>query len=110
MSERVDAFLLEDIIESIQNILQFTAGLDFEKFDSDTKTRHAVQHNFMIIGEAASRISESLKEKHPNIPWRSIKDFRNVIVHDYFGTDTAIIWEIIQNDLKELQKQIMELV
>jgi uncharacterized protein with HEPN domain len=67
MSERVDAFLLEDISESIQNILQFTEGMDFEQFDSDIKTRHAVQHNFMLIGEAASRISESLKQKHPNV-------------------------------------------
>jgi uncharacterized protein with HEPN domain len=108
MSERVDAFLLEDISESIQNILQFTEGMDFEQFDSDIKTRHAVQHNFMIIGEAAFRISESLKQKHPNVQWRSIKDFRNVIVHDYFGIDTAIIWEIIQNDLKDLMEHIKQ--
>jgi uncharacterized protein with HEPN domain len=109
MSERIDAYLLEDILESIQNIFQFTEGVDFEQFDSDLKTRHAVQHNFMIIGEASDRISEALKKANPGINWRDIKSFRNIIVHDYFGIDTHIVWEIIQNDLMELQNQIKQI-
>lgn len=109
MSERIDAFLLEDMLESIQNIFLFTEGLDFEQFDSDIKTRHAVQHNFMIIGEASDRISESLKKSYPIINWREIKAFRNIIVHDYFGIDTHIVWEIIKHDLKELNNQIKQI-
>jgi uncharacterized protein with HEPN domain len=109
MSERIDAFLIEDIIESIQNIFNFTNQLSFEQFESDIKTRHAVQHNFMIIGEASVRISDSLKMANPMINWREIKAFRNIIVHDYFGIDTNIVWEIIQIDLKDLYNQIRQI-
>jgi len=69
---------------------------------NDLKTRHAVEHNFMIIGEAVSRLSEDFKKEHPEVNWRQVKDFRNVIVHDYFGIDNNIVWDIIQFNLSEL--------
>lgn len=87
MSERNTIVLLGDIIESIQNILEFTRGYSFEHYVNDLKTRHAVEHNFVIIGEAASRLSGDFKKDHSEINWRQVKDFRNVIVHDYFGID-----------------------
>jgi uncharacterized protein with HEPN domain len=56
----------------------------------------------MIIGEAVSRLSEDFKKEHPEVNWRQVKDFRNVIVHDYFGIDNNIVWDIIQFNLSEL--------
>lgn len=73
---------------------------------ADIKTVHAVQHNFMIIGEAAARIQEEYKQRHTQINWRQVKDFRNVIVHDYFGIDNSIVWDIIQINLSELYSGI----
>ena len=110
MSERSIPFLLSDIKESIENILLFTAGLNFENYIADTKTVHAVQHNFMIIGEAAGRVPEDYKQSHPDINWRQIKNFRNIIVHDYFGIDSSIVWEIIQISLPELKRDIGNLI
>ncbi len=110
MSERNVIFLLNDIKESIENIISFTNNLSFEMYCADIKTIHAVQHNFMIIGEAAARIPESFKEGNNQINWRQIKDFRNVIVHDYFGIDNNIVWDIIQLNLSELKAQIDELL
>lgn len=110
MSERNTSFLLQDISEAIQNILEFTNGLSFQLYTNDIKTKHAVEHNFMIIGEAVSRISEDFKIANKHINWRLIKDFRNVIVHDYFGIDNSIVWDIIQLNLPELLHQIMLLI
>lgn len=110
MSERNTFFLLTDIKESIGNIFTFTEGLSFETYISDLKTVHAVQHNFMMIGEAVARIPEEYKQEHSQINWRQVKDFRNVIVHDYFGIDNSIVWEIIQNNLAELNAEIIKLL
>lgn len=110
MSERSVPFLLVDIKESIENIHFFTKHLTFEMYCGDIKTVHAVQHNFMIIGEAVARIPEKFKELHKEINWRLVKDFRNVIVHDYFGIDSAIVWDIIQDNLPELKKSIEALL
>lgn len=76
MSERNINFLLNDIKESIENIISFTNHLSFEMYRADIKTIHAVQHNFMIIGEAAAGIPDSYKERNNQINWRQIKDFR----------------------------------
>jgi len=110
MSERSIPFLLGDITESIENILTFTGNLSFEMYYADIKTVHAVQHNFMIIGEAVARIPDEYKQQHENINWRQIKDFRNVIVHDYFGIDSSIVWDIIRDNLPELKASIADLL
>ncbi len=65
MSERNIPLLLNDIVDAIGNILDFTKGYSFEKYTSDLKTRHAVERNFEIMGEAISQIPNSFKEKNP---------------------------------------------
>lgn len=96
MSERNTTFLLSDIHESIENIISFTCDISFKTYCSDLKTKHAVQHNFMMIGEASARIPAAYKMMHGQINWRQIKDFRNVIVHDYFGIDDSIVYYKIE--------------
>ena len=80
--------------------------MTFDSYQSDLKTRHAVERNFSIIGEAVARIDKSFRDLHPTVDWRQVKDFRNIIVHDYFGIDDMIVWDIIQNDLALLEKDI----
>jgi uncharacterized protein with HEPN domain len=106
MSERDIPSLLQDILEAIGNIKAFTHKMTFENYGADLKTRHAVERNFSIIGEAVARIDKSFRDLHPTIDWRQVKDFRNIIVHDYFGIDDEIVWDIIQNDLTLLEKDI----
>lgn len=110
MSQRNIRLWLIDIRDSIDNILLFTEGLDFMRFDADIVVKHAVLHNFTIIGEAASKLPDSLKENYSEIPWREIKGFRNYVVHEYFGLDTDIIWQIIQTDLSMLKSKIDHII
>ncbi len=102
MSERVTHLLVDDIQSSIKNILEFTNGMTLEGYESDLRTRFAVERNFEIIGEAASRISEDYKLNHPEIEWRILKDFRNFIIHEYFGINNEIVWDTIQLKLPDL--------
>jgi uncharacterized protein with HEPN domain len=106
MSERTLSLLLDDIKVSIETIQDFTRDFTFEMYETDLKTRHAVERNFMIIGEAAARIPNDFKNLHPQISWRQVKDFRNFIVHDYFGIDNSIVWEIIRLYLADLLVEI----
>lgn len=102
MSKREPHLLIENIVESANKILLYTNNLTFEAFQKDNKTIDAVIRNFEIIGEAANRLSDDFKDKYSNIDWHRIRGFRNRIVHDYFGIDYSIVWEIKETFLPKL--------
>lgn len=102
MSKRDNILLLEDMLDSALKIKRYTANLTFNSFLNDEKTIDAVVRNFEIIGEAANRIDTDFKSRNPEIDWNRIRGFRNRIVHDYFGIDYEIVWEITENNLDEL--------
>lgn len=83
--------------------------MDRDAFLSDDLVIDAVARNLEIIGEAARQLPEDFRRAHAQIPWTQIGGLRNRIVHDYFGLDLEIIWEIIQHDLPELEKQVRAL-
>lgn len=94
MSKRDSMLLIEDILESSNKIIEYTKDLSFEQFISDNKTIDAVIRNFEIIGEAANRLPEQFKNYNSSIDWNRIRGFRNRIVHNYFGIDHSIVWQI----------------
>lgn len=102
MSKRDTLLLLEDMFQSAQKIKRYTKDMDFNLFVSDDKTKDAVIRNFEIIGEAANRIDQEFRDKNRDIEWKRIRGFRNRIVHDYFGIDYEIVWQIIDTYLDEL--------
>lgn len=110
MSKRSAQLLLGDIFESIEKIQKFTKGMSFDKFINDDKTVDAVIRNFEIIGEASNRLPDEFREKHVEIDWARIRGFRNRIVHDYFGIDHSIVWEIIKGYVPELSKSIQKIM
>jgi len=93
---------ISDIIEAIENVLYYSLGMTFEQFVEDRKTIDAVIRNFIIIGEAASHLPEDFTEMHPDLPWREMRDIRNIVVHEYFGVDNMIVWETLQKNLPPL--------
>lgn len=98
------------ILKSLSIRTRLYQGLSFDAYEADSKTKDAVERNFEIIGEASSRIPDSFKGLHPGIEWRIIKDFRNFIIHEYFGINNQIVWDIIQYRLPDLLKEIDSLI
>ena len=110
MSERDPRLYCEDILESGNAILDFVEGLSFEDVCDDRKTYSAVIREFEIIGEAVGKLPESLRERRPDVEWQDIKDFRNLLSHEYFGVDLEIVWKIIEDDLPALMDAVREIV
>ena len=109
-SERTFRHFLEDIVESITKILSYTESHNFEVFKNDEKTVDAVIRNLEIIGEASNKIPKRIKEKYPNVPWDEMYRMRNKAIHEYFGVDHEIIWDIIVNYLPENLNQVRKIL
>ena len=100
-------FNLQALIESIEKIELYSKDFDdADKFYHDQKSFDASMMQFVVIGEIISRLDEKFKISHSEIPWQKIKDFRNIIAHDYFGIDADEIWDIINNKLLPLKNDI----
>lgn len=110
MSPREWRFRIEDIAEALAAIEEYTAGLDFVSWSRDRKTIDAVIRNFEIIGEAASNVPEEIQYRYRDLPWAQLKGIRNVLIHEYFGVDTAILWKTIQEDLPILRNKIQSIL
>jgi uncharacterized protein with HEPN domain len=109
MPKRDPELLLEDMLAAIRKIERYTSGIDQPAFHQDEKTVDAVVRNLEVIGEAAKRISPEFASRHEDVPWRQVAGLRNRIVHDYFGLDLEIIWQVIRRDLPRLKVQLEKL-
>ena len=101
---------LEDILTSTSKILKYVGDTSYQALLKDEMRLEAIVRNFEIIGEAASKIPQDIREKYPFISWRKIADFRNVLAHEYFGIDYEIMWEIIKDKLPVLQGEIQNVL
>jgi len=97
---------IEDILNSIKNIEEFSKNLDREKFSKDSLRQSAIIRQLEIIGEAVKNMPNSFREKHPKIAWRDIAGFRDVLSHAYFGVNLDRVWKIIEADLPKLKEEI----
>ena len=85
-------------------------GIGFEDLETDKKTQYAVIRCLEVIGEAAKKIPDKSREKHPGIPWQEISGMRDKLIHDYFGVDLNTVWDTIQEDLSPLKKAVENLL
>ena len=102
---RKDARYLDDMIEAIERIERYTAS-GSQVVERDDLIGTWVLHHLQIVGEAARALSEPLKQAHPEVAWRRIADLRNVLVHEYFGVDMAIVRAILDQDLPDLKAKV----
>ena len=103
MHRRDPRLYLDDILEAIHKIRDYTAGMDYTAFSKDTKTQDAVIRNLEIIGEAAGRLQEPVRVASPEIEWRKIVELRNILIHEYFGVSLPLVWDVIQSKLDPLE-------
>ncbi len=106
---RNDKLYIEDIIESIGAIESYLNGLEYQTFIENRMVYAATIRELEIIGEAVGKISQTLKEKYTEIDYRTIKDFRNVLAHEYFGVDMEIVWMIATDKIPELKQNIQRI-
>ena len=102
MPKRDAGLLVGDIKTCLAQVNEYIRGMDLQAFLQDRKTIDAVTRNLEIIGEAARQLTEKDRAGYPQIPWAQIVGLRHRIVHDYFGIDTELIWEIASKDAPEL--------
>jgi len=105
-----DKARLNHILDSISEIEIFFNGIDYEGFISNSMLKFATLKLLEIIGEASNHISIDTKILFPQVNWAQIVGLRNVIVHEYFGVDNQLVWEIVQTDLPLLKPKIEEIL
>ena len=108
MKERLkDKMRLEHILEAIDRLQNHAGSLSKEELESDVLRYYGIVKNIEIIGEAARMLSEDFKSAHPEVPWLSIANMRNFLVHEYFHVDSDTVWAVIHSDIVELKASIV---
>jgi len=99
---------LDDILKACEKVLRFSSNLTFESFVEDEKTFDAIIRNLEAIGEAAKHLPDIFCQNFPEIEWKKIRNFRDIIAHECFGIDERIVWDIVQNKIPLLLKHLSE--
>ena len=105
---RNDADRVSDILEAIAKIGGRTTD-SFEAFQGDEMLQVWVIHHLQVIGEAARGVSQSLKDRYPDVPWPQIVALRNILVHEYFGLNMRQVWTMAKKDLPRLEGQVQQI-
>jgi len=100
---------LQDILDSVNDIEIFIEGMNFQEFEKDRKTVNAVVRSLEIVGEAAKKVPDEVKEKYTDIPWKNITVMRDKLVHEYFGVDEEIVWKVVSEEIPALKPLVQKL-
>jgi uncharacterized protein with HEPN domain len=100
----------DDIIESCCKIKRYIAGMTFDVFVADERTRDAVIRNIEVIGEAAKNLPDEVIAKAPEVEWRKVRGMRDVLAHGYFGLDVKVVWNTATTKLEMLEKVVRGLL
>jgi uncharacterized protein with HEPN domain len=109
-SELGDRARLQHISEAIKEIEKYIGNSSFEEFQSNSMMQFATVKQLEIIGEASNQLTEHFRKLYKEIEWREIIGLRNILIHEYFGIDTKIVWDILKMDLPQFKIQIEEIL
>lgn len=101
---------IEDMLEAIHKLTVYTDGLTYEGFEQSNLIVDAVIRNLEVIGEAANKIPKEVRDKYPEVPWRKMSDFRNILIHEYFGIDLSIVWIVATQNIPETKPHLLKMI
>ena len=99
---------IEDILDSITKIEQYTKSVNEQEFLTNTQLQDAVLRRLEIMGEAVKNIPQSFRDKYPHIPWKKIAGLRDVLIHEYFGVNMRRAWKVAKQDIFVLSDEIQK--
>ena len=99
---------IQDIVESIAKIEEYTGGIAEKDFYEKTQIQDAVIRRLEIMGEAVKNIPEEIRNKYSDKPWKQIAGMRDVLIHEYFGVNAKMTWKVAREDIFELKKKILK--
>ncbi|MGB0560689.1 MAG: DUF86 domain-containing protein [Spirulinaceae cyanobacterium] len=110
MNQRERSEFIEDILAAIIEIEGFVAGVSFEEFSDNREKTLAIVKLLEIIGEATKNIPDELRYQYPHISWKSVTGMRNVLVHEYWQVDEAVVWSTVMESLPLLKTVMIEMI
>jgi len=103
-------FRIQDMLDAIEKIREYTADLDASTFSANPMVVDAVIRNLTLLGEAACALPSHVRQAHAEIPWNKMQSMRNALVHEYFGVSITIVWQTVSSDLAPLVPQLETLL
>ena len=101
---------IRHILVEADYLLDASSGLTFEAFSSDETLQRAFVRSLEVIGEASKNVPADFRAQYPDLEWRAMAGMRDRLVHDYFGIDYEIVWDVVRNRIPDLRRQVASLL
>jgi uncharacterized protein with HEPN domain len=101
---------LRHILVEADYLIARSAGLSYEAFTADETLRRAFVRSLEVIGEAAKKVPDEFRAAHPAVEWRAMAGVRDRLIHDYFGVDFELVWDVVRHRIPTLRAQIARLL
>jgi uncharacterized protein with HEPN domain len=97
---------LRHILDEADYLISASQGLAKDEFHGDDTLKRAFVRSLEIIGEASKKVPNDMREKHPDVEWRLMAGMRDRLIHDYFGVDYDLVWDVVARKIPEVRERV----